>query len=315
MAGRLGASLLIAGACAAAAFAARPPLRAKPVPTPAMEVHLVRSGEPGCEPGCPEWIAAQGRIEAGTLRRFKAALAKAGKRRLPVLIHSPGGSVADALSMARLVRARGLDVVVSKTDLVTCDRQDAECRKLAAKGVRIGVPVADAAMCLSACPFVLAGGVRRLAGPGGAIGVHRISTFQIYTKVLRRFRYETKTQWGIPVGVEKRVVSEKTLSRTKVPTVTSDKSYAELKSFFIEMGVSPDIMPLVQRTPSDRIRWLSAVELVRFKLVTRLATGEQLILRSKVKVNRPAAWPGGPPRAIPSRPNARPAAPTAAKAY
>lgn len=253
-----------------------------------MEVHLVRSDEPGCEPNCHEWIAAQGRIEAGTLRRFKTALAKAGGRKLPVLVHSPGGSVADALALARLIRKSGLDVVVGKTEFAKCAARDAACRKLGAKGARLGSPVAKGSVCASACPFVLAGGVRRLAGPGGAIGVHRISSFQVMTKVLRQYRVVNRTEWGIPVAQEKKLVSEKTLSKTMVPTVTTDKTYAELRAFFAEMGISADIMPLVQRTPSDTMRWLTSREVMGFKLVNTFANGEQLLRRGKVRVSPPS---------------------------
>ncbi|TIT97889.1 MAG: hypothetical protein E5W55_07925, partial [Mesorhizobium sp.] len=33
---------------------------------PTMRFAVVRSSAPGCEPNCPEWISAEGTIEAGT---------------------------------------------------------------------------------------------------------------------------------------------------------------------------------------------------------------------------------------------------------
>lgn len=287
LAGLLGAAATLVSGAAVAASAAKSsaaPARVDLSKTPPMEVHLVRSNEPGCEPNCPQWIAAQGRIDSGTLRRFNKAIAKAGQGKLPVLIHSPGGSVSDALAIARLIRKNGLDVVVGKTEFDKCAPRDAACRKLEAQGIRFGMPAARGSVCASACPFVLAGGVRRLAGPGGAVGVHRISSFQVYTKVLRQYRVVTKTEWGIPVAREKQIISEKTLSKTMVPTVTADKTYAELRAFFTEMGVSNDIMPLVQRTPSDRMHWLSAREVLNFKLVNTFASGQQLLRLGRVKV-------------------------------
>ena len=284
----VGAPTALTAKSSRAAAAAKPAHRVDLSRSPPMEVHLVRSDEPGCEPHCHEWIAAQGRIEAGTLRRFKTALAKAGGRKVPVLVHSPGGSVADALAMARMIRKSGLDVVVGKTEFAKCTAKDVACRNHAAKGRRLGRPVATGSVCASACPFVLAGGVRRLAGPGGAIGVHRISSFQVTTKVLRQYRVVTRTQWGMPVAQEKKLVSEKTLSKTMVPTVTTDKTYAELRTFFAEMGISADIMPLVQRTPSDTMRWLTSREVMGFKLVNTFANGEQLLRRGKVRVLPPS---------------------------
>ncbi|MGH9286372.1 MAG: hypothetical protein ACRD0M_11970, partial [Acidimicrobiales bacterium] len=96
---------------AVAAAEARP---AKPQPTgePSMQVHLVRSAEPGCEPQCPEWIAAQGKIDGSSVARFKRILRQLGERKVPVLIDSNGGRVTEAFAIGRLARARGLDVVV-----------------------------------------------------------------------------------------------------------------------------------------------------------------------------------------------------------
>ncbi len=84
-----------------------------------MRVYLVRSAQNGCEPNCPEWIAAQGHIVAGTLTRFKKVFREAGKRHLPVLIHSGGGLADEALAIAHLLRAKGLDVAVARTVFTT----------------------------------------------------------------------------------------------------------------------------------------------------------------------------------------------------
>jgi hypothetical protein len=45
-----------------------------PPPEPAMKVYVVTSAQDGCEPDCPQWIAAQGQIVDGSLARFKKAL-------------------------------------------------------------------------------------------------------------------------------------------------------------------------------------------------------------------------------------------------
>src|SRR5262245_35993770 len=94
--------------------AAAGPARAHACIDPAMQVHLVRSAEPGCEPNCPEWIAAQGRIDAGSVARFRRVLSQLGDRKVPVLIDSNGGRVNEAFEIGRLARARGLDVVVRR---------------------------------------------------------------------------------------------------------------------------------------------------------------------------------------------------------
>ena len=90
--------------------------------------------------------SAIGRIEFGTaeaLRTFLATPEAAGVETL--VMHSPGGSVADAIAMARDLRS-----------------QD------------IATRVPDDGYCASACPLVLAGGLTRRAGEGAWVGVHQV---------------------------------------------------------------------------------------------------------------------------------------------
>jgi hypothetical protein len=63
-----------------------------------------------------------------------------------VLLHSPGGSVRDALEIGRAVRGLGIET------------------RLAA-----------GAICLSACPYVFVGGTVRAVGDGARLGVHQHS--------------------------------------------------------------------------------------------------------------------------------------------
>jgi hypothetical protein len=93
----------------------------------------------------PDVIAAVGRIDRGTaddLRRFLDGEGKGANR---LVLQSPGGSVTDAIEMARLLRERSFSTSVP----------------------------ADG-YCASACPLVLAGGTGREAGEGAWIGVHQV---------------------------------------------------------------------------------------------------------------------------------------------
>lgn len=89
--------------------------------------------------------SAVGRIEtgaAGALARFL----EAQQGEVTALhLHSPGGSVQDALAMAALIREKGVDTVVG-----------------------------DHAYCASSCPILFSGGAHRLAGEKAWIGVHQI---------------------------------------------------------------------------------------------------------------------------------------------
>src|SRR5262245_53671387 len=90
--------------------------RSKAPPSdPPMKVYVVTSAEEGCEPNCRQWIAAQGKIVAGSLAQFKSALGKIGKSNMPVLIHSGGGLAEEAMAIGRLIHKKGLDVAVAKT--------------------------------------------------------------------------------------------------------------------------------------------------------------------------------------------------------
>lgn len=90
-------------------------------------------------------LEARGTITPGTAERLTAELDKRGSYVKTVVLSSPGGSVSDALSMGRAIRARGLDTRVE------------------GKG-----------LCASSCPLVFAAGVGRTAEPGAAIGVHQV---------------------------------------------------------------------------------------------------------------------------------------------
>ena len=89
-------------------------------------------------------MTAEGTIEPGAAQRFAEEIAARGEYVQTVALNSPGGSVEDAMSMARLLREKG-----------------------------IATEVADGALCASSCPLVLAGGKERRAGGKAAVGVHQ----------------------------------------------------------------------------------------------------------------------------------------------
>ena len=87
-----------------------------------------------------------GRIELGTADTLREFLAKPEAKGINTLVlHSPGGSVADAIAMARNIRNQN-----------------------------IATRIPDDGYCASACPLVLAGGQTRRAGEGSWVGVHQV---------------------------------------------------------------------------------------------------------------------------------------------
>ncbi len=281
--------ILVSGclvACGSVAYAA-PAKKTSPPVEPPMQVHVVRSAHPGCEPQCLQWIAAQGKIGPDLVGQFKKVLSQLGDRKLPILIDSSGGSVNDALAIGRLVRAKGLDVVVTKTLFTPCAPTDMACRKSKAGGEIKGLAQASLSKCASSCAFILAGGTRRFVGQGTFVGVHQI------TMILRMYRILTRHSFGVPVETQKTFVSEQKVGQ-KSPQTQS--TYSNMKRYFAEMGIGDDIMPLIMSTPTDSIRWLTADELRSTRLATHAVNGEQLITGVAAP---PPARPNDPTRIVP----------------
>lgn len=91
-------------------------------------------------------LMASGTIAPGTSAIFAAEVEKRGSYVTTVVLASPGGSVADALAMGRLIREK-----------------------------KFSTEVEAGHYCASSCPLVLAGGSVRRVDEHAAIGVHQVS--------------------------------------------------------------------------------------------------------------------------------------------
>jgi hypothetical protein len=89
-------------------------------------------------------LEAIGSIDQGAAQRFAEEVEQRGEYVQRIALNSPGGSLEDAMAMAKLVRERGFTT-----------------------------EVADGALCASSCPLVLAGGATRMVGEKGAVGLHQ----------------------------------------------------------------------------------------------------------------------------------------------
>ncbi len=229
-----------------------------------MEVHVVRSAHPGCEPECPQWIAAQGQIVAGTARKFQKVLRGLGDRKLPIFIDSIGGSVADAYAIGRLIRAKDLTVAVTATAFEPCAPRELACRKAKTGGELRGLAQPYMSKCASACVFIIAGGTRRLVGEGTAVGVHH------GIKIQRTYL------------VKKRRASDGSIKTTKTlawedKTPVDRKANANMRKYLAEMGMSDMLTALIEATPHESIRRLAAWELQATRLATEYLNGVQLL--------------------------------------
>ncbi|CCD86378.1 conserved protein of unknown function [Bradyrhizobium sp. ORS 285] len=91
-------------------------------------------------------LYATGTITPGSARAFTDEVERHGEYIKTIVLNSPGGSVADALVMGRLIRAR-----------------------------KFSTEVEPGKTCVSSCPLVLAGGVERRVGERATIGVHQVA--------------------------------------------------------------------------------------------------------------------------------------------
>lgn len=89
-------------------------------------------------------LVMHGAVEAGDARRLEAYLS--GLPNVPeiVAINSPGGMVAEALEIGRMLRDREFETMIL-----------------------------PGTACLSSCPYILAGGVERRVSLNGAVGLHQ----------------------------------------------------------------------------------------------------------------------------------------------
>nr|WP_145994306.1 hypothetical protein [Mesorhizobium loti] len=136
-----------------------------------MRFVAVRSGEPGCEPTCPEWISAEGDIDEEAPARFKKLLREIKGRNLPLLLSVQRGDIGAAMALGRLLRRNGISVAVSRTAFKDCRPSEGNCRPNDPTGSRYaGVALVSGGRCQNECLAVLAGGVVRLAGEWPRVG-------------------------------------------------------------------------------------------------------------------------------------------------
>src|ERR1700722_7358674 len=240
--------------------------RARPRIAPPMRFVHVTSAEAACKPDCPEWLSAEGRIEIGTEKVCAVSIAILKGRPLPILIHSPGGSVADAGAMGELIRAKGLAVAVARTLIANCPEASPKCPD------GPGTAITGGATCASACVLVLAGGVERLVGPSALVGVHQSTTPVSETEGLAHLKSTRKIyeQRGVDAAVE---------------------------AYLAAMGVGDPVMTLARKTPAASIRWLSLAELKDSHLATLALDSAAPVLATGANGLNAKAFDGDPPRA------------------
>jgi hypothetical protein len=279
------ALLLVQAIAVEAATTKKKPVEKAPA-SPPMVFAIVRSATVGCEPNCPQWISAEGQIMPGSASQFRKILKQAGKLRLPVVITSPGGDVEAALAIGQMIRQRKLDVLVGWTLFTGCNPTAKTCKlPKAQKGVYTGLAMTSRGYCLSACPFILASGQKRILGSGAILGVHEITT----QPITQRIRYNETYRM---VNGKKKVLSRKVVSRKNIigkPTTKLSKSFdKKLKAYLNSMGISLAMLDLLRLAPPSSIHTLTTEQMKSTNLVTAFGDAAELVSNSLCKTAAPA---------------------------
>ncbi|MBA4782006.1 MAG: hypothetical protein H2045_02130 [Rhizobiales bacterium] len=152
--------------------------------------------------------SAVGFIEAGTATSFREYIAaREDKSAIRTLyLHSPGGSVRDAIDMARIIRDQGIETILAKH-----------------------------AYCASSCPLVFSGGAKRKIDKPAALGVHQVFTSDTATGTLQQGIANAQSisadaqQLLIEMGVDPRAWIEAMATPKDKLYLFSDKEIADLK--------------------------------------------------------------------------------------
>jgi hypothetical protein len=246
------ATLLIALVGSAAAQPDRPgaPKGKAPPRSPPMIFYLARGDDGACGPGCNEWIAAEGQIEAGSAQQLRAFLGRLGKRKLPIFFHSPGGNVTTSTVMGRLLRERDMTAGVSETIPLACAGASEQlCRTLKQSGQVLLASLRNVAACNSACVFALIGGKVRYVPPGARLGVHA-SRVVIY-----------RPDGGKINASSKQIAS---LQKERLAELN-----VETRRYIQEMKIDVRLFDLAVKVPHEDIHYLSRDEIVAFGIDLR----------------------------------------------
>lgn len=172
-----------------------------------LQVVAVAPDYPGRAMGDGHWlIYLDGPIDPGAATRVEHLIEAERISRAIVYLNSPGGSLVTAMRLGRTVRAHAFDA-------------------------RVGMRTADAVgatagTCDSACPFILAGGVRRSLEAGSVVGLHRAEN---------------------RVAVSDAIAFQRTVA-------------TQVAEYLAEMGLRAEVAGIMSAIPHDQIRELTVAE-------------------------------------------------------
>ena len=218
--------------------------------SPPMIFYLAKGDDDACGPGCGEWIAAEGQIDAETAQRLRAFLNRLGKRKLPIFFHSPGGAGTTSTVMGRLLREREMTAGVYETIPEGCvGASEQACRALKQSGQVLPSTLRNMASCNSACVFALIGGKVRQVPPGARLGVHSAKLIVPWAQA-RKIGYS-----------DREIVS---FEKTRLQELNS-----QARRYVQDMKIDVRLFDLLSKVPHESVHYLSRDEIVAFGIDTR----------------------------------------------
>jgi hypothetical protein len=263
------------------AVPARAQQEAKPAATPApepMRIVLTRSAEPGCEPNCPEWLAAQGAITNDTLDELRRALAALQGRKLPMLVYSTGGTVEVAIAMGELLRQHGIEIAVARTAFTQREP------------VAQGTVDERSPLCVSACTLFIAGGTRRIIPPQSRIGVHQQTVVETETTTVRDYQIVRRRE-GDRIVERRELVNESKQTRTVKQEKATGEIDAKMARYLNAMGLDRSFLEMTVSTPADTMRYLKPDEMLSTTIATQL--GSAALILSGLRAGQAPGQPSG----------------------
>jgi hypothetical protein len=216
---------------------------------PMLIMYLAKGAPNSCGPGCDRWIAIEGTIDADAASRVSQFLSGVKDTQLPIYFHSPGGEVRQAFAIGRLLRVRKAIGRVGRTIASACaagSQVDDACLKIKTAGGEVQAELATRyAMCNSACSYLFLGATTREVAPDAALGVHD-------SKLIVEFNEHTSAR-----------------QRAEFMASHRDRDDRERASFIEAMGISHELVDLIETVKFESMHILTRPELYRFGIDTR----------------------------------------------
>jgi hypothetical protein len=241
---------------------------------PKLMIYLAKGAPNSCGPGCDRWIAIEGVIDADAAARVRRFLQGVADTQRPIYFHSPGGEVRQAFAIGRLLRARRAIGRVGRTVVSACaagSPVDDACLEIKTAGGEVQAEIATrGAMCNSACSYLFLGATTREVAPDAALGVHS-------SKLLVEFR-------GNPTARQ----------RAQFMAIHRDRDDRERSSYVEAMGVSQELVALIETVKFENMHILTRSELYHFGIDKRdlaetawtLETGARAFIRMTAQARR-----------------------------